>query len=512
MTVQERLPRTLLLSGLISLVLYAGYDHWGDLPVALGFARARPSAALNATILWSALWIAWLPAVLRVARTPPATAAEDRRALLWVLLLGILFRVVLIPGVPDLSSDFYRYLWDGRVFHAGVNPYAFPPVAAALEPLRYDDLHTHLNRPYALGYYPPLAHWVFRAVTALRPDVVGLKLAFITAEAAGIVALLVLLRGAGRPLSQSLVYLWNPLIVIELARGGHSDALMLPFLLLAIHFRRKDRMTLAGIALGLAALMRLYPIVLLAALTRRTRPGQRGLFGFEPSLPIACILTVVLGYLPFAGIPGGPFGHAPFYVGSDWEEFNAGIRIALRHLLAWVVSEKDPWFYAVLSGRILIACFLALCARVLMTREEEDATLGRSIAVLGGWLLLATPSLEPWYAWGLVALSAVTLSPAWIWFSGAVGLSYLKFVVIRSLVPTWVLLAEFVPTLALLAWEAGRAQRAAANTFAPAPEAAAHPLSRDVSRRVNLPLYIIGVFPLIAFVITIFFLLAGLAD
>jgi hypothetical protein len=455
--------------------------------------------------------VAWLPAALWVARTPTVAGAEDRRALLWVLLLGVLFRVVLIPGVPDLSSDFYRYLWDGRVFHAGANPYAFPPVAAALEPLRYDDLHTHLNRPYALGYYPPLAQWVFRAVAALRPDVVGLKLAFIGFEAAGIAALLLLLRGAGRPLSQSLVYLWNPLIVIELARGGHSDALMLPFLLLAIHFRRKDRMTLAGIALGLAALARLYPIVLLAALTRRTRPGERGILGFEARLPIACVLTVVLGYLPFAGIPGGPFGHAPAYVGSDWEEFNAGIRIGLRHVLAWVVSEEDPWFYAVLSGRILIACFLALCARVLVTREEEDASLGRTIAILGGWLLLATPSLEPWYAWGLVALSAVTLSPGWIWFSGAVGLSYLKFVVAESLVPTWVLYVEFVPTLALLSWEAGRGQPAVRVVREPAAEGAMRPLPRPVSRRVTLPLYIVGVFPLIAIVITLFFMLAGFA-
>ena len=509
MSVEERLPRTLLLSGLISLVLYAGYDHWGELPVALGFARERPSAALNTAILWAALWLAWLPAALWVARTPPAAGAEDRRALLWVLLLGILFRVVLIPGLPDLSSDFYRYLWDGRVFHAGVNPYAFPPVAAALEPLRLDDLHTHLNRPYALGYYPPLSQWVFRAVAALRPDVVGLKLAFITFEAAGIAALLLLLRGAGRPLSQSLVYLWNPLIVIELARGGHSDALMLPFLLLAIHFRRKDRMTLAGIALGLAALARLYPIVLLASLTRRTRPGERGFLGFEPRLPIACILTVVFGYLPFAGIPGGPFGHAPAYIGSDWEEFNAGIRIALRHVLAWVVSEEDPWFYAVLSGRILIACFLALCVRVLVTREEEDAALGRAIAILGGWLLLATPSLEPWYAWGLVALSAVTLSPGWIWFSGAVGLSYLKFVVAESLVPTWVLYVEFLPTLGLLAWEAGRWQPATRPLPGPALEGSGRPLPSRASRRALLPLYIIGVFPLIAIVITLFFLLAG---
>jgi hypothetical protein len=426
-----------------------------------------------------------------------------------VLLLGVLFRVVLLPGAPDLSSDFYRYLWDGRVFHAGVNPYAYPPVALPLEPLRYDDLHAHLNRPYALGYYPPVAQWVFAAVAALRPDAVGLKLAFIAFEAAGAAVLLLLLRRSGRPLSQALVYLWNPLIVIELTRGGHSDALMLPFLLLAVYFRMAGRMAPAGAAIGLAALTRLYPIVLLAALARRARPGERGILGLEPWLPVACGATLIAGYLPFWRLPGGLLGHLPAYVGSDWEEFNAGIRIPLRHLLAWLMGVPDPWFYAVLAGKILIVAFVLLAVRVLWRADRDADAPRRAVTVLGAWLLLATPSVEPWYAWGLVALAAVTLSPGWIWFSGASALSYLKFVVPASLVPVWVLALEYVPLLGLLAWEAGRAPAAAPERpAAPAP-AGLRALPEKTNRRALVPLYLLGAFPLIAIVIALYFFLTA---
>ncbi len=504
----ERLPRILLLSGLLSLALYAGYDHWGELPMALGLVRARPSAPLNAAILLSLLWMTYIPAVLWVARTPPATRTEDRWALAWVIALAVLFRIVLLPGEPEISSDFYRYLWDGRVFHAGVNPYAFPPTAQALAPLRFDSLHLHLNRPDVPGFYPPLAEWVFRAVDAFHPNVVGLKFAFFSFEAFGAGALLVLLRRVGRPLSQSLVYLWNPLIVVELTRGGHSDAIMLPWLLFALFFRMNGRMAAAGVALGFATLARLYPIVCLFALIRRARPGERRLFGFEPALPIAFGMTLLAGYLPFLRMEGGVLGNVPGYLASDWEEFNAGIRIVLRYTLAWAMGVDDPWRYSATAGQILAAGFLVYCGRVALRREEGDQTLRRTIAVLGGWLLLVTPSVEPWYAWGLVALAAVTLSPAWIWFSGAAGLSYLKYVARPSLVPTWVLIIEFLPTLAFLAYETGKAP---ASDHTPPSTGELVPQPLPERRQTLVPLYVIGMFPVIAILIVLIFFFGGFA-
>ncbi|MGH9709729.1 MAG: hypothetical protein ACRD37_04195, partial [Candidatus Acidiferrales bacterium] len=40
----------------------------------------------------------------------------DRRTTLWVILLGaVLFRLTLLPLVPSLSSDPYRYHWDGQI-------------------------------------------------------------------------------------------------------------------------------------------------------------------------------------------------------------------------------------------------------------------------------------------------------------------------------------------------------------------------------------------------------------
>ena len=62
---------------------------------------------------------------------------------------------VLFPP-PFLSSDMYRYVWDGRVQVAGINPYRYVPADPALQSLRDDAIYPHINRAdIARTIYPP---------------------------------------------------------------------------------------------------------------------------------------------------------------------------------------------------------------------------------------------------------------------------------------------------------------------------------------------------------------------
>ena len=46
----------------------------------------------------------------------------------WLLAgLGIFFRLLFITSIPNLSQDFYRFLWDGRLVLQGINPYLISP-------------------------------------------------------------------------------------------------------------------------------------------------------------------------------------------------------------------------------------------------------------------------------------------------------------------------------------------------------------------------------------------------
>ena len=67
-----------------------------------------------------------------------------------------------------MSTDIFRYVWDGRVQAAGINPYRHVPADAALQHLRDDAIYPYINRAdYAPTIYPPMAQIVFFLVTRI---------------------------------------------------------------------------------------------------------------------------------------------------------------------------------------------------------------------------------------------------------------------------------------------------------------------------------------------------------
>jgi alpha-1,6-mannosyltransferase len=57
----------------------------------------------------------------------------------WFLATAaILLRLIFIVALPNLSQDFYRFIWDGRMLVAGWNPYLYLPedlIASGTAPL-----------------------------------------------------------------------------------------------------------------------------------------------------------------------------------------------------------------------------------------------------------------------------------------------------------------------------------------------------------------------------------------
>ena len=75
-----------------------------------------------------------------------------------------MFRLSVLWVTPGfLSDDIYRYVWDGLVQQAGINPYHYPPEAPELGFLRDETIFPMINRKSALTIYPPAAQLFFRA-------------------------------------------------------------------------------------------------------------------------------------------------------------------------------------------------------------------------------------------------------------------------------------------------------------------------------------------------------------
>ena len=418
----------------LALVSAALYPMAAPLADRLGWSRLA-----GHQIVFGLLFVLYLAALWLVTRILPPT----RAVLAVVLGAGLLFRVAVLPTPVYLSSDVFRYLWDGRVQVAGINPYRYPPEAPELEPLRPGTLHPHINRPWARTIYPPAAQWLFVASAWLVPmSVLGWRLILLAFEIATTVLLLRLLRGLGVAPPTVLAYLWSPLVVFEGVQGGHLEVVTVTLVLAALALRGRGSSLGAGVALGLAVLVKLSPLLLVAAWHRRR----------DWRFPATVLVVVALAYAPYAATLGtGALGFLPEYLGSA-EDFNIG----LRALLTWLLGLAGEGPRAAVMA-LLFALLGAAVVAIGWRRGPGPAGLWQAAGLTAAAHLLLVPtSLHPWYLVWLVPFLCGTdaLHPwaraAWLWFTGAVTLSYVKYLAWEAPLPWWAWALEYVPLYALL--------------------------------------------------------------
>ena len=350
-------------------------------------------------------------------------ARPGPRAALVIAVVAVAARLVLLPASPTLSTDAYRYVWDARVAHAGISPYLYAPWAKELEPLRDGEVFAKLNHPTWRTIYPPGAQAFFQAVYRLRPDsVLAMKAALGVSELLGVAAVIGLLRASGRPVSQVVIYAWNPLVLLEVWGMGHLEGLVVPLVAGAAWMALRSRHAVAGALLGCGTLVKIYPAALL------------------PLLPVAAwpafLLVVLLGYAP-ALIAGSPaMGSLPRYVAEEY--FNPGILRSVLDAPALTMAAAALWL-----------------ATASLTRRDA-ALSARSVPLIGG-LVLLSPNIFPWYAVWLVPFLAAVPSAPWIAFTGSVMFAYAFFLQQPWAVPGWARAVEFAPlVLGALCWIAGQ--------------------------------------------------------
>src|SRR5215469_8646170 len=296
--------------------------------------------------------------------------------LLTILIGGALFRSILVPLDPPLfSTDIYRYVWDGRLQGAGINPYLYIPVDPRLAGLRDDKIYPNINRKeYAHTIYPPVGQAFFFVVTRVTQSIPGFKgmLVLVDFLTMGLVA--ATLRAIGQPTERVIAYAWHPLPIFEFAGAGHIDALMICFIALALFARANHKFGIAGVAIGAATLVKFFPVILLPAIYKR----------WDRKLPIAFAITIVVCYVPYVlGAGAGVLGFLPQY--AKEEGLESGDRyyllVLINSILGWcgVVHDLPPAIFTAMAlaafGTIAIWAFYQQAA----VGKENRETPGRWI-------------------------------------------------------------------------------------------------------------------------------------
>ena len=352
---------------------------------------------------------------IRVALRRPASAA----AVPIVLAVAIAMRVPVLLAPPFLSSDVYRYVWDGRVQVGGINPYRYVPADPALQTLRDAAIFPHINRAdTARTIYPPVAQLVFQAVARLSQSVVAMKVAMVAFEALACWAMLLLLAVAQLPAERVLIYAWNPLAVWEFAGNGHVDAISIGLLAVALLLGAVRRDTWAGVALAAAVLVKFLPAAVAPALWR-----PRGPHGAAWRMPLAALALIAGLYWLYSSVGWHVLGFLPSYFGDEDLSQGTGIWLLSGIGLAVTVTPVMADIYAaiVLVGLAALAAWIAFRPRRL---EVDARRLCGDAAILAAAVTVAISPHYPWYfAW--VALPCCVCA-RWsiIWLSVAPLLLY----------------------------------------------------------------------------------------
>jgi len=148
----------------------------------------------------------------------------EGQALAAILVFAALFRGIALFSPQLLSTDAYRYVWDGRVQAAHLNPYRYIPADPALIPLRDTSIYPNINRAdYAHTIYPPTAQLAFFAIGRISDGILAMKLGVLLFDGISIACLIALLRNRGMPATRVLLYAWHPLPIWEFAGAGHVE-------------------------------------------------------------------------------------------------------------------------------------------------------------------------------------------------------------------------------------------------------------------------------------------------
>ncbi|MEM7086639.1 MAG: glycosyltransferase 87 family protein [Bacteroidota bacterium] len=382
----------------------------------------------------------------------------------WVLAgVGIVFRILFLPAIPNLSQDFYRFLWDGRLVLQGINPYLVTPelyLETGNEVVNQaHELYAGMGTLNGSHYsnYPPI-NQLFFAIAALFSgksilgSAVVLRILIVAADIGILYFGKKLLEGLKLPVKNIFWYFLNPFIIIELTGNLHFEGVMLFFVVWALYLLFKGRWFWAAFLLGISISVKLLPLLLLPLFfqffVKKDAIGK----GFWRLTKFYIIILLTIG-LTFAPFLSSEFISNFFETISLWFqdfEFNASIYYIIR----WIGFQTIGWNIIADVGKILplVVIFILLLLTFFRKNGSLQPLITALLFAISIYFLLST-TVHPWYIATPVVLSVFTKYRYPIVWSLLVMLSYSAYAEDGFSENLWLVALEYLGVSGYLVWE-----------------------------------------------------------
>ena len=405
---------------------------------------------------------------------------ENIKLLTW---LAFGFRALFILTIPNLSQDFYRFIWDGRILLEGINPYLFTvesfirtgefPVDQAT------DLYAGMGNLNASHYtnYPPINQLCFViaglfAGKSILGSAIIMRLLIILADFGTFYFGKKLLKKLNIPVYNIFWYILNPFIIIELTGNLHFEGVMIFFLIWSLYLLHIGKWQWAGVVLALSISVKLIPLIFLplffqwfvkrdvveteqidekfhnkkwnSAFSEMTR-----LISFYSIIGI----TTVLLFAPFYS---SEFINNYAQTVSLWFqnfEFNASLYYIAREIGYLFRGYNE---IAIIGKVMAVLAILFILINTFFRKNKTTVQLITTMLLVLSFYYFTTTTVHPWYIATLLILSIFTKYKFPLIWSFVIILSYLAYVNIDKADKTenlWVIAIEYIIVYSVFIWE-----------------------------------------------------------
>ncbi|MGM0636199.1 MAG: mannosyltransferase [Bacteroidota bacterium] len=358
----------------------------------------------------------------------------------WSLVAsGIFFRLLLLFFEPNLSQDFFRFVWDGRLIHEGFNPYLSTPQewqAKAIFPVEEaEQLIAGMGELNASNFsnYPPLSQFSYYVAALISPQkyetaILIFKVILLLAD----IGILYFGRKILHHLKLSkhliLLYFLNPFIILEISGNLHFESLMLAFLAASFYFMITKKWIISAVLLGLSIATKLLPLLLLPIYVKWFLVQKEKTFSLSLKQFIhlslfygICLGSFLITFLPFAEASFIQNISTSIMLWFGTFEFNASIFYIIR----WVGYQFVGWNIIAIYGKIMPILVLIGILMISFFRQNQhkEPFFESALFAVSLYFIFST-TVHPWYIATPLFISIFTRYRFAVWWSFLVMLSY----------------------------------------------------------------------------------------
>lgn len=379
----------------------------------------------------------------------------------WLLAgTALLFRLIFITAIPNLSQDYVRFLWDGALILNGFNPYLFTPNEFLSETVipSAQELIKGMGDLSASNYtsYPPVNQLLFTIAVftggqSILSSVIVMRMMMLLADLGILYFGRKLLLKLNLPSHRIFWYILNPFIIIELTGNLHFEGVMIFFLVWSLYLLNQRKWIWSAVLLGISVSVKLLPLLFLPFfyqyfIQKKSFSNFKILFGYYFIVASVVFLT----FLPFLSLELVNNFSESIGLWFQKFEFNA----SFYYLIRWIGFQTYGYNIIGIAGKIMPIIVVVIIITLAFFRKKKTITQLITTMLFGltAYFFLST-TVHPWYLATLLFLSIFSSYRFVLLWTFLIFLSYQAYVNSEYSEITWLIVLEYLIVIGYFVFE-----------------------------------------------------------